>query len=54
MATPEIAVLLRPCKHDEIINYGEGSSSTAYDNKAYGFALKLHRNTINIAFKCNR
>jgi len=49
MASPEIAVLLRPCKHSQIINYGEGSASTAYENKAYGFALKCDNVSISYA-----
>ena len=49
MATPEIAVLLRPCKHEDIINIGESNDSTAYANKAYGFALKCDNVSISYA-----
>ena len=49
MAAPEIAVLLRPCKHDEIINVGESNDTTAYVNKAYGFALKCDNVSISYA-----
>jgi len=49
MATPEIAVLLRPCKHEEIINVGESNAASVYTNKAYGFALKCDNVSISYA-----